>query len=46
MVAGALEELDPQLQLEPLDLLAQRRLRDAQPLSRAAEVELIRQDHK
>jgi hypothetical protein len=46
VVAGALEGLDPQLQLEPLDLLAQRRLRDAQPLSRAAEVELIRQDHK
>ena len=41
VVARALEQFDAELELEPLDLLAQSRLRDSEALARPAEVELV-----
>ena len=46
MVGAALEQADAQLALQPLDLLAQRRLDDVLPLGRPAEVQLLRQRHE
>ncbi len=40
---GALKELGAELALQSLDLLRQRRLRDAEPLRRPAEVKLLGQ---
>ena len=45
-VLRAIEEADAELALEPCDLLAQRRLSDVQPLSRAPEVELLCEHHE
>lgn len=42
MSSAALEERDPELALELSNLLAQRRLRDMQPIRRPTEVQLIR----
>ena len=39
-------EADAELALEPLHLLAQRRLDDVLPLGRPAEVQLLRQGHE
>ena len=46
MVRAAFEEADAQLTLQPLYLLAQRRLHDVLPLGRPAEVQLLRQRHE
>jgi hypothetical protein len=43
MVRAAFEESDAQLTLQPLHLLAQRRLHDVLSLGRPAEVQLLRQ---
>jgi hypothetical protein len=46
MVGAALQEADAELALEPLHLLAQRRLDDVLPLGRPPEVQLLRQRHE
>jgi hypothetical protein len=46
MVRAAFQQADAQLAFQPLDLLAQRRLHDVLPLSRPAEVQLLRQRHE
>ena len=46
MVGAAFQEADAQLALQPLDLLAQRRLHDVLPLGRPAEVQLLGQRHE
>ena len=46
VVRAALDEADSQLTLEPLHLLAQRRLHDVLPLSRPAEMQLLGQRHE
>jgi hypothetical protein len=40
------EKTDPQLTLQPLHLLAQRRLHDVLPGGRAGEVQLLGQGHE
>ena len=40
-MGAALNQADPQLTLQPLHLLAQRRLHDVLPLSRPAEMQLL-----
>jgi hypothetical protein len=39
---GPLEEPDPQIPFQLLDLVAQRRLRDVEPLRRTVEARLLR----
>ena len=46
MVRAAFQQADAQLTLQPLHLLAQRRLHDVLPLGRPAEVQLLRQRHE
>ena len=41
VMGAALDEADAQLTLQPLHLLAQRRLHDVLPLSRPAEMQLL-----
>jgi hypothetical protein len=43
---GPREQLHPELALELADLLAERRLRDAEPRGGAAEVQLLRDRHE
>jgi hypothetical protein len=44
--ARPLQQREPELVLERPDLLAERRLRDVQPLRGAAEVKLLRDGHE
>ena len=46
VVGAALEQPDAELALQPLHLLAQRRLDDVLPLGRPAEVQLLRQRYE
>ena len=46
MVRAALHQLDPQLALQPLHLLTQRRLHDVLPCRRTAEMQLFGQRHE
>jgi hypothetical protein len=45
-VCAAFEEADPQLALQPLHLLAERRLNDVLPGGRTAEVQFLGQGHE
>ena len=45
-LAGAVKQLDPQLVLQGIDLVAHRRLGDAQLLRRPGEVQEIRHRHE
>ena len=46
MVRAALQQAHAELTLQPLHLLAERRLHDVLPLGRPAEVQLLRQRHE
>jgi len=46
VVGAAFEQADAQLTLEPLHLLAQRRLHDVLPLRSPAEVQFLGQGHE
>ena len=46
VMRATFQQADAQLTFEPLHLLAQRRLHDVLPLSRPAEMQLLRQRHE